>query len=136
MYPEVAINIKAKTSSNGQIDIVCRLSWVFQTTRWNNYYILFVQSCIFEILWHTQAILQVTEFMHWNVKRLICTGHWLHCLKPYKYRAHCIYYEISGVYLTYSKLIVIICQTIDVLVIFNNFLDNNLQYIFTFQMRV
>ena len=83
LYLKIAININSKTSLNGQIDIVCRLSWAFQTIRWNNCYILFVQCCIFEILWHTQGILQLTEFMHWNVKRLICTEHWSHCFRPY-----------------------------------------------------
>ena len=58
LYLKIAINVNEKTSPNGQIDIVCLLSWEFQTIRWNNYYIPFVQFCIFEVLWHTQAILK------------------------------------------------------------------------------
>ena len=71
LYLKIAINVNEKTSPNGQIDIVCLLSWEFQTIRWNNYYIPFVQFCIFEVLWHTQAILKALVIFDVSETRVI-----------------------------------------------------------------
>ena len=71
LYLKIAINVNEKTSPNGQIDIVCLLSWEFQTIRWNNYYIPFVQFCISKVLWHTQAILKALVIFDVSETRVI-----------------------------------------------------------------